>query len=87
MVDSEQLNWAPPIFPQGTILMYEVVIRNSSNSIIQRENTTGAMQSLSVNLAPGNYTIEVSFFLSLVESAVCMHCLCYGFSGTVLLSY
>ena len=99
MGTTRRLNWNPPTFPQGTIQLYEVVIRNSSNVTILRTITTGDATSLAINLEPGNYNVQVSFFvyyfsfLSFVESAVCMivfmHECVVWFSGnslTVLLN-
>ena len=54
------LTWEPPVFPQGTILYYEVAANRSSSNFYQTYRTeSNEFNAISNGLPPGMYCIQV----------------------------
>ena len=54
------LTWEPPVFPQGTILYYEVAANRSSSNFYQTYRTESNEFNANINdLPPGMYCIQV----------------------------
>ena len=79
--NGERLTWAPPEFPQGIIIRYEVLVNGTD--VFTTTDTEIDINSL--GLEPGVYTIQVSNVV-FVCVCVCVYVCVYVYSGGSRLS-
>ena len=71
------LTWEPPVFPQGTILYYEVAANRSSNNFYRTFRTESNEFNTNNNLPPGMYCIQVCSVCMCVCVCACVRaCVC-----------
>ena len=68
------LIWDPPVFPQGTIMYYEVAANRSSSNFYQTYRTeSNEFNANNNDLPPGMYCIQVCSVCVFVRVRACMY--------------